>query len=219
MATPRLPHFLFLGYVVLWMWAAVNPYDRATWYAENIPIMILVGSLLVAYVRGFRPSSLAWILMAVLPYWHTVGGHYTFERVPFDWFNNLFGFKRNMFDRIGHFSVGFYAFALIEYLESRNKMSRALACTFAIFTIAFVAMSYELIEWGYAATAGGESGANFLGSQGDIWDAQKDMLMDTLGALTVTALYLVRPARRSTPDAPARPGSRARATVAGRRAG
>src|SRR5205085_7513833 len=105
-----------------------------------------------------------------------------------------------------------------EYLESRNKMSRTLSCTFAIFTIAFVAMSYELIEWAYAATAGGESGANFLGSQGDIWDAQKDMLMDTLGALTVTALYLVLPAKRGGPDGSFPPEHRVRATVAARRA-
>src|SRR3982751_1589550 len=166
-----VPAVLFAGYVALFLWGAINPYDRATWWAENIPIVGVVAALVIMYARGVRFSPLAWALMAVLPYWHTVGGHYTFERVPFDWFNNVFGFKRNMFDRIGHFSVGFYAFALLEYLESTNKMSRTLACMFAIFTIAFVAMSYELIEWVYAATAGGESGANFLGSQGDIWDA------------------------------------------------
>jgi putative membrane protein len=120
-----------------------------------------------------------------------------------------------MFDRVGHFSVGFYAFALVEYLETRNKMSRRLACLFAVFTIAFVAMSYELIEWGYAATAGGESGANFLGSQGDIWDAQKDMLMDTLGAITVTVLYLVLRGLRGARGAPSRPAHPGRATVAG----
>jgi len=207
------------GYVALWTWAAIHPYDRATWWAENIPIMMLVGTLVVAYVRGVRLSSLAWIFVAVLPYWHTVGGHYTFERVPFDWFNHMFGFKRNMFDRIGHFSVGFYAFAIIELLESRNAMSRRLACLFAIFTIAFVAMSYELLEWAYAATAGGESGANFLGSQGDIWDAQKDMLMDTLGAITVTALYLVLrvwPRASGAPFLLERPG---RPTVARHQAG
>ena len=219
MSTPKTPHFLFLGYVVLFLVAAIKPYDRATWWAENIPIVILVASLLTAYVRGVRLSNLAWILMAVLPYWHTIGGHYTFERVPFDWFNNMFGFKRNMFDRIGHYSVGFYAFGLIEYLESRNKMSRTLACMFAIFTIAFVAMSYELIEWGYAATAGGESGANFLGSQGDIWDAQKDMLMDTLGAITVTVLYLVLRGSRPGSGGLSQSGPRGRATVAGRLAG
>ena len=214
MRMKRVPHALLAGYIALWVWGAINPYDRATWWAENIPIMMLVGGLVIAYARGVRLSNLAWVLMAVLPYWHTVGGHYTFERVPFGWFDQLFGFKRNMFDRIGHFSVGFYAFAIIEYLETTNAMSRRLACLFAIFTIAFVAMSYELIEWGYAATAGGESGANFLGSQGDIWDAQKDMLMDTLGAITSTLLYLALRGWRRAPDAPFLPERQGRPTVA-----
>ena len=74
---------------------------------ENVPIVLIVLSLVVLYVRGVRFSPLAYILMSILPYWHTIGGHYTFERVPFDWFSRAFGFKRNMYDRIGHFSVGF----------------------------------------------------------------------------------------------------------------
>ena len=188
----RVPYILLAGYVLLFIWAAINPYDRADWWAENVPIVLLVVTLVILYTRGVRLSALAYVLMAVLPYWHTIGGHYTFERVPFDWFSNLFGFKRNMFDRIGHFSVGFYAFGIAEYLIVRNKMSRTLACVFAIFSIAFVAMSYELLEWIYAAYGGNaQAGADFLGSQGDIWDAQKDMLMDTLGGITSVVLYLV----------------------------
>lgn len=189
-ADRTMPGVLLAGYIALFIWAAIAPYDRATWWAENIPIVILVATLSILYMRGIRLSTLAYVLMAVLPYWHTVGGHYTFERVPFDWFSRLFGFERNMFDRIGHFSVGFYAFGILEYLLVRRAMSRRLACLFAVFAIAFVAMSYELIEWAYAATAGGESGAAFLGSQGDIWDAQKDMLMDTLGAVAAMLLFL-----------------------------
>jgi putative membrane protein len=193
-----VPALLLAGYLAVFTWGAIAPYDRATWWVENVPIVLLVGALVVLWTRGVRLSPLAYVLMAVLPYWHTVGGHYTFERVPFDWFNRLFGFERNMFDRIGHFSVGFYAFGILELLVTRRMMSRRLAVMFALFTIAFVAMSYELIEWGYAAYGGNaEAGANFLGSQGDIWDAQKDMLMDTLGAVASVLLFLaVRPARR-----------------------
>jgi putative membrane protein len=187
-----VPAILLAGYVALFVWGAIDPYDRATWWAENVPIVGVVAALVVLYARGVRFSPLAYVLMAVLPYWHTVGGHYTFERVPFGWFNRAFGFERNMFDRVGHFSVGFYAFGILEYLLSRQAMSRSLACLFAVFAIAFVAMSYELIEWGYAAYGGNaEAGANFLGSQGDVWDAQKDMLMDTLGAMTAVLLFLV----------------------------
>lgn len=186
------PAILLAGYIALFTWAAIEPYDRATWWAENIPIVILVGALVILYARGVRFTPLAYVLMAVLPYWHTVGGHYTFERVPFDWFSRAFGFERNMYDRIGHFSVGFYAFGILEYLLARRAMSVRLAVQFAVFTIAFVAMAYELIEWGYAAYGGNaEAGANFLGSQGDIWDAQKDMLMDTLGGVASALLYVV----------------------------
>lgn len=191
-ARTLVPTLLFAGYLAVFAWGAIAPYDRTTWWVENVPIVLLVGALVVMWTRGVRLSPLAYVLMAVLPYWHTVGGHYTFERVPFGWFDHLFGFQRNMFDRIGHFSVGFYAFGILEYLVGRQLMSRRLACLFAVFAIAFVAMSYELIEWGYAAYGGNaEAGANFLGSQGDVWDAQKDMLMDTLGAVVSVALFLV----------------------------
>jgi putative membrane protein len=187
-----VPTVLFAGYVALFVWGAINPYDRATWWAENIPIVGVVTALVVMYLRGVRFSPIAYLLMAVLPYWHTVGGHYTFERVPFDWFNRAFGFERNMFDRVGHFSVGFFAFGIVEYLLNRRMMSRTLACMFAIFAIGFVAMSYELIEWLYAAYgSNAAAGANFLGSQGDVWDAQKDMLMDTLGAVAAVLLFLI----------------------------
>jgi putative membrane protein len=215
--TNRLvPAILLAGYIALFIWGAINPYDRATWWAENIPIVAVVTVLVVLYARGVRFSPLAYVLMAVLPCWHTVGGHFTFERVPFDWFSRAFGFQRNMYDRVGHFSVGFFAFGILEYLISRRAMSRPLAALFAVFAIAFVAMSYELIEWGYAAYGGNaQAGANFLGSQGDIWDAQKDMLMDTLGAIVATVLYFaVR--RRGAGDVLAA-GSDARLPAAGAR--
>ena len=192
------PMILLGGYVALFIWGAINPYDRTTWWVENTPIVAIVVTLVVLYTRGVYFSPLAYAMMAVLPYWHTIGGHYTFERVPFDWFDRAFGFQRNMFDRVGHFSVGFFAFGILEYLLTREKMSRPLACLFALFAIGFVAMSYELIEWGYAAYGGNaQAGANFLGSQGDVWDAQKDMFMDTLGATASVILFLVlRPATR-----------------------
>jgi putative membrane protein len=202
-ANRLVPAILLAAYVALFVWGAINPYDRTTWWVENVPIVGIVVALVVLYARGVRFSPLAYALMAVLPYWHTVGGHYTFERVPFDWFSRAFGFKRNMYDRVGHFSVGFFAFGILEYLVTRRAMSRTLACLFAVFAIAFVAMSYELIEWFYAAYGGdAQAGANFLGSQGDIWDAQKDMLMDTLGA--VTAVFLFLATRRGRSQVPSR---------------
>lgn len=181
---------LFAGYVALFVWAAISPYDRATWWAENIPIVLIALGLAVLYLRGVVFSPAAYVLMSVLLYMHTIGGHYTFERVPFGFVTNAFGFERNHYDRVAHFSVGFYAFAIAEALvRTKAVRSRVVLFLFPIFAIAFVAMGYELIEWWYAAGAGGTSGAAFLGSQGDVWDAQKDMLADTLGAIVTTALF------------------------------
>jgi putative membrane protein len=155
-------------------------------------------TLVVLYVRGIVLSNLAYALCSVLLFLHTIGGHFTFERVPFDWVTHAFGFKRNHFDRVAHFSVGFYAYALAELLMLRKLVfSRWLAALFGVFCIGTVAAVYEIIEWLYAAIAGGSAGAAFLGSQGDIWDAQKDMLADILGAVFVGILFLLQGRRKT----------------------
>lgn len=185
------PHLLLGIYVVEFIIAGINPYSRAVWYAENVPIVALVAFIVYLYSRNIRFSNTAYAVMFILPFWHTIGGHYTFERVPFDWFSGLFGFERNMFDRVGHFAVGFYALPIIEYLVGRGLVARTwIAITYSIFAMAFVAVFYEWIEWWYAELWGGDAGAAFLGSQGDIWDAQKDMFMDVIGAVLTAGGYL-----------------------------
>lgn len=182
--------FLFLSYLILFVGLALNPIDRTTWVAENLTVWILVGTLGILYFCKIRFSLTAYLFMSVLIFLHTIGGHYTFERVPFSFVTDLFGFERNNYDRIAHFSVGFYAFAVAEWLwRTRAVKSRFLLFTYPIFVIATVAMSYEIIEWIYAAESDPLAGAAYLGSQGDIWDAQKDMLMDTLGAIFATSFF------------------------------
>jgi putative membrane protein len=194
----RLPLVLFGLYVLLFAVLAISPYNRSVWWVENVPIMAIAAGLAVLWWRGVRFSNLAYLLMSVLVFMHTVGGHYTFERVPFGAVTGLFGFERNHYDRVAHFSVGFYAFAIAEYLLARKLVAkRALACMFGVFAIATVAAVYEIIEWIYAALEGGEAGAAFLGSQGDPWDAQKDMLADILGALVAVAIHAVTQRRPS----------------------
>ncbi|WP_303310374.1 DUF2238 domain-containing protein [Hymenobacter sp. BT730] len=184
------PKLLLAIYLIEFVLLGITPAERGTWWAENLPIFLIVVALVVLYVRGVQFSNLAYALMSVLIFMHTIGGHYTFEKVPFDWFSNLFGFKRNMYDRVAHVSVGFFAYALIEYTDQRNLIrSRVISYLFPLCVIGTVAMAYEIIEWIYAVTAGGTAGAAFLGSQGDIWDAQKDMLADTSGAVLALILY------------------------------
>jgi len=187
------PKILLGAYVVVFALLAINPFSREVWVAENIPIVLIVLYLVFLYWRGIRFSNTGYAMMSVLIFMHTVGGHFTFERVPFDWFSDLFGFERNMYDRVAHFSVGFFAYPIAEYLQSRSLVnSRVLVYLVPLLFIISVAAGYEMIEWWFAATYGGDAGAAFLGSQGDIWDAQKDMLMDTLGAISALAVYFVR---------------------------
>ena len=191
--TSRVLPWLLGLYAILFTVLAFNPVDRATWFAENLTVWIILGAILVLYARKVRFSSWAYVLMFILIYLHTIGGHYTFAQVPFDYVTNLFGFERNHYDRIAHFSVGFYAFAIAEWLWAKKMTSHTFVLlTYPVFAIATVAMSYELVEWIYAANAAPEAGLAYLGSQGDMWDAQKDMLADTLGALFATGLFFLK---------------------------
>ncbi|MBU1003642.1 MAG: DUF2238 domain-containing protein [Proteobacteria bacterium] len=191
----RFPLLLAVVFVIYWAVLAIAPVSRTVWWAENLPVMAVFAFLALAY-RNFRFSNTAYALMAFWMFWHTMGGHYTFANVPFGWFSDLFGFERNHFDRIGHFSVGFYAYPIAEYLLRKRLCGPVLATLFSLFSIMSVACGYEIIEWWFAVLEGGDAGLEFLGSQGDIWDAQKDMLLDTLGAMASLGLYqLIRPHR------------------------
>ncbi|MEZ4599032.1 MAG: DUF2238 domain-containing protein [Syntrophotaleaceae bacterium] len=184
-----VPAVLLGMYVVMFVLLGIAPYDRAVWVTENLPIVGIVLMLVLTW-RHFRFSNGAYLLMAFLVFLHTIGGHYTFERVPFDWVTELFHFQRNHYDRMAHFTVGFYAFPCAEFLLRRRLVSsRLVLLLFPIFFIMSVAAGYELFEWQYAVLADSEAGIAVLGSQGDIWDAQKDMLADTLGAIFATGFF------------------------------
>ena len=185
----KVPIVLLGLYIVVFTLCAIEPYDRTVWWAENIPVLFVVGA--IAWVsRTHRFSNTSYILMLVFIILHTIGGHYTFERVPFSWVSEMFGFERNHYDRIAHFTVGFYAYAIAEVLMGRRLVrTRWIVALFPVFAIASVAGIYEIVEWQYAMAADPEAGIAVLGSQGDIWDAQKDILADTLGAILVMILF------------------------------
>jgi putative membrane protein len=183
--------FLFVGYIVLFVILGIRPYARDVWFVENMAIVPVVVLLAVMYVKGSRFSTPAYVLMAFLIFLHTIGGHYTFERVPFDFVNHLFGWQRNNYDRVAHTTVGFFAFAIAEFVETRRYVNNKwMALFFAVFSIMALAAAYEIFEWQYAIAGDPKAGIAVLGSQGDTWDAQKDMLCDTMGALFGGILYL-----------------------------
>lgn len=192
------PHILASIYIVFFIALGISPVSREVWIAEVIPVVIIFLFLVVSYNK-FRLSNGAYALLSIWIFWHTVGGHYTFANVPFGWVSEIIGSERNHFDRVGHFVIGFYAYAMSEWLLRKQYCGLKLALVFSLFFIMSLAASYEIIEWWYAVAEGGEAGVEFLGSQGDAWDAQKDMLSDTLGAITsLIAFCCIRPDKKGT---------------------
>ena len=171
--------------------SGIAPASRAVWLTEMFWAWGLVAILLVTF-RKFRFSGVAYACFFVWCILQIIGAHWTFEHVPMQWLAEPLGLARNPYDRIAHFMVGWFAFPLAE-LYWRKGWARSVAASafFAVMTTVAMAGIWEIVEWLYAAIDGGEAGAAFLGSQGDEWDAQKDILCDTLGALCSAALFMV----------------------------
>jgi len=187
------PYVLAISFLVFFILFGISPVDRAVWIIEVIPIVCAYLLLLSTYDK-FKFTNISYSLMLIWMVWHTIGGHYTFANVPFDFVTDLFNFQRNNFDRVGHIVVGFYAYPMAEFLTRKKYTNVIVASFFGLFFIMSIAAGYEIVEWAYAVIDGGDTGLEFLGSQGDIWDAQKDMLADTVGALISLALFLyIRP--------------------------
>ena len=185
-----VPVILLLLLSILIIWSYINPFDIKVWYVEISSVLIVTLALVLTY-RFFKFSNTAYFIVFLWLVLHTVGAHYSFERVPFDFFTSLFGFTRNNFDRFAHFIIGINAFGVAEFLfRTRRVNSVKVAAFFGVIFIMALANAWELIEWIYAEIDGGEVGVAFLGSQGDIWDAQKDMLADTLGAILGAFIFL-----------------------------
>lgn len=193
MISKNYPYILASIFTVIFLFLGINPVDRAVWIVEVIPVVIIFFIFIFTF-KNFRFSDYSYTLMFIWMVWHTIGGHYTFANVPFDAVTEFFNFERNHFDRVGHFVIGFYAFASAELLVRQKWAHPMLATIFSFFFILSVAASYEIIEWLYAVIEGGNTGIEFLGSQGDVWDAQKDMLSDGLGAIfSLILFWIIRP--------------------------
>jgi putative membrane protein len=189
-AESRLPLTL-LGLVGLALMAsALAPYDRATWWMEVAPVLI-VAPLLVATHRRFPLTTLLQVLIAAHALVLIVGGSWTYARVPVGfWLQDVLALDRNPYDRIGHFMQGFVPAIAAREILLRHRVLRPGGWLFFVVTCVCLAISavYELIEWA-AAVALGQGAEAFLGTQGDPWDTQSDMAMALLGA--VLALLLI----------------------------
>ncbi len=180
----RLLQGLTVWYFAIWIWAAIAPHDRFDWLLENILVFILAGVLVATY-RKFPLSDLTYLLITVFMTLHTIGSHYTYSEVPFGyWLKENFAMSRNPFDRIVHFSFGLLMAYPIREIFLRVVNTRGFWTYYLPLdvTMAFSCV-YEIIEAAVAWTVSPELGDAYLGTQGDIWDAQKDMLLATTGAI------------------------------------
>ena len=187
----RLEIAMLAGVGIASVLSGIAPASRAVWLTEMFWAWGLVAILLVTF-RKFRFSGVAYACFFVWCILQIIGAHWTFEHVPMQWLTEPLGLVRNPYDRIAHFMVGWFAFPLAE-LYWRKGWARSVAASafFAVMTTVAMAGVWEIVEWLYAAIDGGEAGAAFLGSQGDEWDAQKDILCDTLGAVCSALLFLL----------------------------
>jgi putative membrane protein len=181
------PSPLHLALLSLWTVAlaasAYHSYDLFTWILEVFPAVIGIG-LLIATYRRFRLTNLLYVLIFVHSLILMLGGHYSYARVPLGfWMENLFGFMRNDYDRIGHFAQGFVPAMIARELFLRHKVVRRGAWMVTVIILVCLGISaiYELFEWRTAVFSGSAAEA-FLGTQGDPWDTQEDMFMAGIGA-------------------------------------
>ncbi|MEQ8176191.1 MAG: DUF2238 domain-containing protein [Syntrophomonadaceae bacterium] len=166
-------------------WSGIGPHDRFTWFLEVAPALIGMLVLFITY-KKFPLSNLLYVLIAIHMIILMIGGHYTYAEVPlFNWLRDAFDLSRNHYDRVGHFAQGFIpALVAREILLRLSPLQRGRLLSFIIVCICLaISAAYELIEFGMSVATGTAADA-FLGSQGDVWDSQKDMLMCLIGAIT-----------------------------------
>jgi putative membrane protein len=188
----RYPQVLFALLAALSILLAIAPHDRADWVLENALLVGAVGAL-VATRRALPLSRISYTLIFLFLCLHAVGAHYTYSLVPYDaWFksltgrtlSSLTGWERNHFDRLVHFCYGLLlAYPAREVFLRVADVRGFWGYYLPLDVVMATSMLYELIEWGAASIFGGDLGVAYLGTQGDPWDAQKDMLLATLGAI------------------------------------
>jgi len=204
---------LFVAALALVVLSGIAPVDRTTWWLEVAPVLAGLAVLLATRQR-FPWTPLAQALMFAHALVLCVGGHWTYAAVPAgDWLRDALGLARNPYDRLGHFMQGFVPALLAREVLVRRAVVRRGAWLFFVVTCFALALSaaYELSEWLAAVTLGQDADA-FLGTQGDPWDTQWDMLCALVGAV-VAQLALARPhdrqlARITSSGSPASPPGR-----------
>jgi len=175
---------LFIAFLVIFTILAFNVKYRADWKLENYLTLPFVILLLIAS-KWFKFSKISYSLIFTYMFLHIVGSHYTYSEVPFGfWLQNFYNLDRNHYDRLVHFVFGLLlAYPVREVFVRVGNYKGIWALFSPIIFVLGLSCVYELIEWGAAVFVGGDLGIAYLGTQGDIWDAQKDMFLAGIGSI------------------------------------
>ena len=204
-----VPAACLVAFAVVWTALAIAPRFRADWLLENYPTFLAVPAVLIGY-RRFRFSNRAYVQGTVFLVLHTIGSHYTYSEVPLgDAIRDAFGLARNHYDRLVHFAFGLLLLRPVRELGFRRGAREPGALATLYFSVAGVALwsaVYEIVEWLTAQVVDPAAGTAFLGTQGDPWDAEKDMTCALVGALVAAGgeAILDRRGARPTRGAPDR---------------
>lgn len=177
-------------FTLVLIWSAYQPHDYPTWWLEVFPALLGLILLVFTYSR-FRFSQLMYWVVLVHAIILLIGGHYTYAEEPvFNYLRGVFGWSRNNYDKLGHFFQGFSPAIIASELLWRLRIVRYRG--WVIFLSGCVCMTisaiYELFEW-LVAILSNQEAVTFLGTQGDVWDTQKDMLWCLIGCSTML-IYL-----------------------------
>lgn len=204
----RYPLALLVGFLAIFAALGVAPSYRQDWLLENLLVLVAVPGLVLTF-RRLRFSNFAYTCLFVFFVLHEIGAHYTYSEVPWrDWLAALTGTEvtaagRNHYDRFVHFAYGLLLMpAAVELIEARMSPRGLWRWLMPLFFVMSHSVIYEMIEWLAAVLFGGDLGVAYLGTQGDEWDAQKDMALATAGAVTALVLLEIL-ARLRGPRAPA----------------
>ena len=191
--TPQFRHNRFLQGLLVWLFAlwvamAIAPFNRGDWLLENL-LVFFYAALLIGSYRRFRFSSLSYGLFGVFLSLHLVGAHYTYAETPFGfWLQEAFDLSRNHYDRIVHFCFGLLiAYPFREFLVRVTGVRPGWSYLMVTVTVLGFSGFYEALEGATAMIVSPELGLAFLGTQGDIWDAQKDTALAFAGSVAAMA--------------------------------
>ena len=186
---PKSHKLVYTLYVLVWIFMAINPKYPQDWLLENVLIFIFV-PFVIWMDKKHHYTLLSIIFLLIFASLHSLGSHYTYaEMEHFNTLTQFFGFERNHFDRVVHFLFGLLAFRMLFEMTSAGTSTVKTALLLTFTMIISISAFYELLEWLAVIVLHPELGMAFLGTQGDIWDAQKDTIAAIIGALINIAFY------------------------------